>query len=444
MTELGENSQTAEKSPIFDFDFEDMGWELVRNIGLFEERNQKAHSNEKPLRVSISEGVTQYNDDDDELKRTAIDKSNYKLVLPGDLVYNKMRMWQGAFGIAQDRGIVSSAYVVMEPKDVDTRYLQYLYNSDLYITEFGRRSYGLVDDQNSLRSRDFFDIWTPIPPEDYKDNIVRYLDYKTSRIDDLINNKKEMINKLSEKRQSVLWQAVTGSIWQEGEYKTVDVDWLEKIPVNWGFSPLKYHVEISGGKTPNKSESEYWDGTIPWFTAKDMGNDILEESEKMITEYALNKSSINSYPRNTVIVVVRGMILDKQFPVGRTVSEATINQDMKALEPITGITPQYLQKLLQGLSPRILSVVEESAHGTKRLETDELKNLRIPIPSTSEQEKLCKRLSDITTNIDELKVDVRDSIRKLEEYRQELINSAVTGKIDLSDWQPPDKQEVSQ
>src|SRR5690606_18150912 len=73
------------------------------------------------------------------------DKSKYKLVQPGDIVYNKMRAWQGAIGASRHRGIVSPAYVVVCPRQkVDPRYYHYLLRTPAFVREAERWSYGIT------------------------------------------------------------------------------------------------------------------------------------------------------------------------------------------------------------------------------------------------------------------------------------------------------------
>lgn len=162
-------------------------WLLLPNRTLFRERTIRGNTNEELLSVSLIHGVTRQVDNTDRKDTSSADKSNYKLVMPGDLVYNKMRMWQGAVGASKYRGIVSPAYVVLEPRiDLNPSYFFYLYKTRFYINEFNRYSYGLCDDMNSLRYNDFRQIYSIYPPVDEQNRIVCFLDREIGKIDAIL------------------------------------------------------------------------------------------------------------------------------------------------------------------------------------------------------------------------------------------------------------------
>ena len=162
-------------------------WKILPNRALFDERVVKGLEDEELLSVSLNYGVLRQSDVKDRKDTSSSDKSNYKLVMPGDLVYNKMRMWQGAVGISKYRGIVSPAYVVLKPRmDLLQEYYIYLFKTRLFINEFNRFSYGLCDDMNSLRFSDFKLIYSIYPPLDDQKEIVNFLDKTTAKVDSVI------------------------------------------------------------------------------------------------------------------------------------------------------------------------------------------------------------------------------------------------------------------
>ncbi len=151
-------------------------WAWVPARAVFSERVQTGYQSEELLSVSLRTGVSRQASQTARKDTSSEDKSAYKLVLPGDIVYNKMRMWQGAVGVSRHRGIVSPAYVVLRPKiPVNEQYYGYLFKTPLYIREFNRLSYGLCDDQNSLRAVDFAQILLPLPPQSDQDTIVEWV-----------------------------------------------------------------------------------------------------------------------------------------------------------------------------------------------------------------------------------------------------------------------------
>ena len=188
-------------------------WDRLRCANLFEVKHIKKTSGEINLSVYRDYGVIKRDSRNDNYNRVSEDTSNYKLVEPGDFVFNKMKCWQGSLGISEYRGIVSPAYTVCKPKrPFHGKYLHYLLRSRSYIQEFNRLSYGVRSGQWELRFEDFKEIVVPYPPDREQTQIVNFLDRKTAHIDELIFEEQRSIELLKEYRQSLISEAVTGKI----------------------------------------------------------------------------------------------------------------------------------------------------------------------------------------------------------------------------------------
>ena len=148
---------------------------------------------------------------------------------------------------------------------------------------------------------------------------------------------------------------------------------------------------VSGG-TPSKKNPEYWDGNIPWVSCKDMKKAYLYDSQDHITEKGAANGTRFVSPE-TIIIVVRGMILGQHFPVAIAKRKMAFNQDLKALECAPNVHPKFLFHWLRGKSYEILGIVDEAAHGTKRLQTDRLQNFPLHLPPLPIQRKIAGILS---------------------------------------------------
>ncbi len=131
------------------------------------------------------------------------------------------------------------------------------------------------------------------------------------------------------------------------------------------------------------------------------------------------------------MVVVRGMILAHSFPVAITAGPVTINQDMKAIIATNSLSHEFLYWYLAGRESVVVSLCDESAHGTRKLETASLATLAVAVPPRHEQRAIVAFLDDEIDRIDCLSSDVEAAIDRLQEYRTALIKAAVTGKIDV-------------
>ena len=115
--------------------------------------------------------------------------------------------------------------------------------------------------------------------------------------------------------------------------------------------------KIYGGGTPSKSHSEYYEGTIPWVSPKDMKSNVIADSIDHITEEAISNSTTNLVPEGAVLMVIRSGILKHSLPVAINAVAVTINQDMKAFIPGECITASFLRSYFKAIESDVLSGV---------------------------------------------------------------------------------------
>lgn len=209
-----------------------------------------------------------------------------------------------------------------------------------------------------------------------------------------------------------------------------DAPWSTYEPSGWTYTYLGHVVDVYGGATPNKDEPSYWNGTIPWVTPKDMKVFRIADSEDHVSEHAVLRTSLRKIPPGAVLIVTRGMILNHTVPVAVTTESVTINQDIKALIPRSGIDGVFLAWLLLGLNEALLARVEEAAHGTRALRSSQWKRLPVSIPPLASQRRIAKFLENKTASIDELVAKKENLILRLEEMRRKIVSQSVTMGLD--------------
>ena len=214
------------------------------------------------------------------------------------------------------------------------------------------------------------------------------------------------------------------------EYKNSGVEWLGEVPGHWTVTPLKYVARFRSGGTPSKDRHAYWEGSIPWASSKDMKSEALSETIDHITELAIEEGAAALLPAGTVVVVVRGMILARAFPVALTEAEISINQDLKALEATGNVLAAFLAWYLRGTSDESLRRLDEAAHGTKALRMEAWASLPVSFPDIEEQVQIAAFLDRETAKIDALVAEQQNLIALLKEKRQALISHAVTKGLD--------------
>lgn len=189
-------------------------WDVRRIVNLYREVSERGDDSLPILSVSINTGVSDKELTDEEQERVFIrseDKTKYKRVQPGDLTYNMMRAWQGAFGAVRVNGMVSPAYVVARPKvEMDSRYVEYLLRSPNATREMQRYSRGIADFRLRLYWPEFKNIRIPCPSLEEQKRIADMLDEKCGEIDAIIADKERLIADLETYKKSLIFEVVTG------------------------------------------------------------------------------------------------------------------------------------------------------------------------------------------------------------------------------------------
>ncbi len=162
--------------------FQSTTWRSIKIGTLFDERSIRGNMAVPLLSVTIADGV---------VSRTSIegkdnsseDKSSYKCVEPGDIVYNSMRMWQGASGLSQHLGIVSPAYTILKPvSETNAEWCAYLFKTARAINAFRRASQGLTSDTWNLKYQQIATLYINMPNSDFQQKSVALMSAIGQRI----------------------------------------------------------------------------------------------------------------------------------------------------------------------------------------------------------------------------------------------------------------------
>jgi len=161
----------------------------------------------------------------------------------------------------------------------------------------------------------------------------------------------------------------------------------------WVIEELGSLVSFSSGGTPSRRNPKYWGGTVPWLSAKDLGPFWLQDSKEGITEDGAAAGS-RVVPPNTILLLVRGMTLLKDVPVGLVRRSVAFNQDIKALECGDALLPEFLALALIARRADLRKLVDRAGHGTGRLQTGLLARMPITFPeSRHEQARIVRVLA---------------------------------------------------
>ncbi len=316
---------------------------------------------------------------------------------------------------------------------VNPKYFYYwMHSISFYLNVLGQ---GTTFIELSNSSLSMVELLTPSINE--QKAIANFLDQKTALIDDLIADKEKLIELLQEKRQAIITEAVTKGLNPNVRMKDSGIEWIGEIPEHWNNKKISWIFNIIGsGTTPSTSNLEYYDGDVPWVNTGDLNDGYLYETSKMITDLALKDySTLKFYPIDTLLIAMYGATIGK---LSITKIIATTNQACCALAQPKNVNIKFI--FYWFLANRNHIIAMAYGGGQPNISQNLIKSLRINLPEKHEQNAIVNFLDQKTAEIDSLVTETKNQIEKLKEYRQSLISEAVTGKIDVREFQ--NKNEV--
>ncbi|SEP95366.1 type I restriction enzyme, S subunit [Ectothiorhodospira magna] len=282
-------------------------------------------------------------------------------------------------------------------------------------------------------ARDFTIAWPPLTEQA---TIAAFLDYETARIDALVEEQQRLIELLKEKRQAVISHAVTKGLDPDVPMKDSGVEWLGEVPAHWELTRIGWITsELTYGFT-NPMPTE--DDGPKMLTANDIGwGEIFYDTARSTSEFAFKKLLTDkSRPR-------RGdLLLTKDGTLGRVAVHdgrpACINQSVALIRTACVADPDYLCALLQASCYQSQMIFEAGGTTIKHIYITRFAKMPVALPPLHEQGKILEKMKSEDAIYLSLIAEAEKSAKLLGERRSALISAAVTGKIDVRDWRPPD------
>ncbi len=278
-----------------------------------------------------------------------------------------------------------------------------------------------------------------LPPIIEQFQIARFLDHETARIDALIEEQQRLIDLLKEKRQAVIYHAVTKGLDHMVPMKDSGVEWLGEVPAHWVVSKFGYISSVVRGGSPRPAgDPELFNGDFsPWVTVAEITKDdeiYLKETETCLTKKGSGQCRV--FSKGTLIISNSGATLGVPKIL---MIDANANDGVVGFEDITldkEYSYFYLSTLTQGLRERA------AGSGQPNLNTDVVKSIHVPIPPANEVAEIVAAVKKIRAQFKLLSKEAADGVKLLQERRSALISAAVTGEIDVRGWQAPTSKQV--
>lgn len=407
-------------------------WGVAPNRTFFDEIKDRDCPDEQMLSVTIRRGVIKQAsllENTSKKDSSNLDRSNYKLVQPGDIAYNKMRAWQGAIGVSSYRGIISPAYVAQRPREGgEPGYFHQLFRIPSFAKEAERWSYGITSDMWSLRPEHFKLIYSCLPPLPEQAAIVRYLDHVDRRVRRLVRAKRKLIALLTEQKQAIIHRAVTRGLDPNVRLKDSGVEWLREVPEHWEVIRVKNLSLVKRGASPRPiADPKYFDdnGEFAWVRISD-----VTASKRYLVKTTQRLSKLGQ--SLSVSLEPESLFLSIAGSVGKPI----ITKIKCCIHDGFVYFPQFRDN-----TEFLLLIFESGApfrglgkHGTQlNLNTETVGAIALGWPPEHEQAAIVEYLDETTADIDTAIDRARREISLLRELRTRLIADVVTGKLDVRD-----------
>ena len=356
------------------------------------------------------------------------DLTNYKVVHKGQFAMNKMKAWQGSYGVSKHDGIVSPAYFTFDISDVTGDYFHVAVRSKIYVPFFSQASDGVRIGQWDLSQVRMREIPFLVPPLSEQNAIVRYLNQAEGRIRRYISSRERLIELLEEYRQAVIHHAVTRGLDPDVRLKPSGVEWLGDVPVHWETKRLKTigRIRYGLGQPPR----ELADG-LPLIRATNVDHGRIVDKNLLYIDPLDVPSGRDAILREKEIIVVRsGAYTGDSAIVPKAYDGAITGYDM--VVSVTGAQPEFVAMALLCKYVRDDQLIVASTRSAQpHLNAEELGTAILLIPPLHEQAAIVTYLDKATADIDAAIDRAHREIELLGEYRTRLIADVVTGKVDV-------------
>ena len=404
---------------------------------ILEPISKKGNADKPLLSITREKGVILRDVEDDSENHNFIpdDLSNYKLIEKGQFGMNKMKAWQGSYGVSSHTGIVSPAYYVFKfIKPIYPEFFHWAIRSKTYISFFGSASDGVRIGQWDLSKDRMKNIPFVFPDVDSQKKIVEFIQDKAEQIDQAIAIKEQQIALLNERKQIVIQKAVTQGLNPNVAMKDSGVEWIGQIPEHWEISRIKHLGKILNGFAfPSDSFTDQGVRVLKISNIQTMTLDWQDESyidekwKKIATNALVYKGDlVFALTRPIISTGLKATIIDSDETM-------LLNQRNAVLRPNNKVIKEWLYYVL--LADGFVQEFEKKIDITGQqpnISTVSIGNLPLVYPTLDEQVQICETLERICQIIDEAINVEKKSIHQLKEYKTTLINDAVTGKIKVA------------
>lgn len=332
-------------------------------------------------------------------------------------------------------------YMLYDFGAVTGRFVYYYLSSNFYKVALEGNAKSTVD---SLRLPQFLNFEFSLPTIEEQNQIANFLDHETAQIDILIAKQEKLIELLKEKRQAVISHAVTKGLNPTVAMKDSGVEWIGEVPKHWKVSKLKYESEVVDCR--NKTPEYFDDGEYFVVRTTNVKNQELNFNGALYTD----KKNFDIWTQRGV-PPVGSILFTREAPTGQVCLvpdnlKFCMGQRMMNFISYDSHYGDYLFDYL--ISDCLDRYINSVSHGSTvtHLRVEQVENIPVLVPGKEEIKEIHLHILKIKQQFNALEQKALETIRLMQERRTALISSAVTGKIDVRNWQYPNEAttELSQ
>ena len=186
---------------------------------------------------------------------------------------------------------------------------------------------------------------------------------------------------------------------------------------------------FSSGGTPSKSNSSYWSGKIPWISGRDMKSTRLSDSLLHISKSAVDESSTRMAAAGTLLILVRGMGLAHGAQIAELIVPCAFNQDIRGIHAEPSLIPRYLLFALRDGINSSATVLSNAAHGTLKIDSNELYSVMIPVPPRECQQTIVETIDALVEETQRLARLYERKLALLAALKKSLLHQAFSGTL---------------
>lgn len=383
----------------------------------FQNRKKKGEPGLPVFSVTMNSGIVKRSTLDRKMKND-VSPENSLLVEPGDIVYNMMRMWQGAVGVCSQRGVVSPAYVVCRPKqNIDPFFAFYLFKSKRMLHRLASYSHGITEDRLRLYYKDFSAIPVEIPSFEEQIKISRVL----SNWGTAINQTRKLIELYKKRKNGLMQQLLWGKKRVNRKFQSKDFKHYRffDIPCEWRCPQLK---SIAKESTERNKANE---SVVVLLCSKhrgfvDSGHYFGKKvfSDDTSNYKVLYRGSFG-YPSNHIEEGSIGLLRDHE--------KGLVSPIYTVFKCNKDVVPEYLYAVFKSETFRHIFSVSTNSSVDRRgsLRWREFSLIRVPLPDIDEQQAIADVLQIADKEIDQLE----RKLKTLEKQKRSLMQKLLTGEI---------------